>query len=165
MLFVRTASAQDLSAVQAILVETWHDTYDEAYGVQKVDEITNEWHSMERLERNLKLPNSEFLVADNGEQIGAMAFATADEKTIKLHQLYVLPRFQGRKAGLQLLVEIENAFPGCDTICLEVGTENFKAIAFYESYGFVKTGETQNCGRAESAIPAIIMEKSIDYAG
>ena len=56
------------------------------------------------------LPNSEFLVADNGQVIGGMAFATQKDKTIHLHQLYVHPDFHGGKTGLHLMIEIENSF-------------------------------------------------------
>ncbi|MEO0910824.1 MAG: GNAT family N-acetyltransferase, partial [Pseudomonadota bacterium] len=49
MFFIRTASESDLPRVQEILIETWHATYDEIYGVEKVNEITGKWHSLERL--------------------------------------------------------------------------------------------------------------------
>ena len=35
-MFVRTASSRDIEAVRALLVETWHDTYDAIYGPGKV---------------------------------------------------------------------------------------------------------------------------------
>ena len=41
-MFVRTASERDLAAVRALLVETWHATYDAIYGGKRVTEITNE---------------------------------------------------------------------------------------------------------------------------
>ncbi len=40
MFFVRTASERDLEKVRALLVETWHATYDTFYGVEKVNELT-----------------------------------------------------------------------------------------------------------------------------
>lgn len=164
MFFVRTASERDLPRVREILVDTWHATYDAIYGVEKVSEITEEWHSPERLKAQLTRPNSEFLVGDNGEIVGGMAYASADEKTIKLHQLYVHPDFQGGKTGLHLLIEIENSFPGTEKIRLEVEEKNAGAIAFYEKFGFKRSGEVQDCGEEGSGIPALIMEKEIVYA-
>ena len=41
-MFVRTASARDLPAIRALLVATWHDTYDGIYGVERVTAITDE---------------------------------------------------------------------------------------------------------------------------
>lgn len=164
MFFVRTASEQDLQRVQEILRDTWHATYDEIYGVVKVQEITENWHSMKRLKDMRHTPLSEFLVADNGTVIGGMAYATQKEKTISLHQLYVHPDFHGGKTGLHLLIEIENSFIDADTIKLEVEEKNARAIKFYEAFGFKKIGETQDCGEDGSGIPAIIMEKPIVYA-
>ncbi len=63
-MFVRTAGDRDLAAVRALLVETWHATYDAIYGAAKVTEITDQWHSIASLRTRLTRPNSEFLVAD-----------------------------------------------------------------------------------------------------
>lgn len=49
MMFVRTASERDLVAIRALLVETWHATYDAIYGAAKETEITDEWHSIASL--------------------------------------------------------------------------------------------------------------------
>jgi ribosomal protein S18 acetylase RimI-like enzyme len=165
-MFVRTASRRDLEAVRALLVETWHDTYDAIYGVERVAEITGEWHSLSVLAARLDQPDSEFLVADDGSRIGGMAFASAvDEgKTVVLHQLYVKPDCQGRGVGGLLLDEIEGCFPVAERIRLEVEEQNVKAVAFYLAQGFAKVGKTQDCGCAGSGIPAAIYERPIVWA-
>src|SRR4051812_36821706 len=111
-MFVRTASERDVAAVRALLVETWHATYDAIYGVGKVTEITDDWHSVASLKVRLAKPYSEFLVADDGKTIGGMAFASSDPdgKTVTLHQLYVHPDLQGRGIGGMLLDEIIESF-------------------------------------------------------
>jgi ribosomal protein S18 acetylase RimI-like enzyme len=164
MFFVRTASSEDLPRVQEILRETWHNTYDTIYGREKVTEITDQWHSMKRLEDMRHEPNSEFLVADNGTTIGGMAYATQQDKTIKLHQLYVHPDFHSGKTGLHLMIEIENSFIDAEKIILEVAEENIKAIRFYEKYGFKKAGEVTDCGEDGSGLAAVVMEKQVVYA-
>ena len=164
MFFIRTASSRDIPKIREVLVETWHATYDAIHGVEKVTGITNAWHSLEQLNENIERPNSEFLVADDGKQIAGMTYATQSGKVISLHQLYVRPQFHGQRIGLQLLIEIENAFMDCDTIALEVDVENKLAIDFYEKYGFRQYGKTENCGEEGSEIPAILMRKPIYYA-
>lgn len=164
MFFVRTASSDDLPRVQQILKETWHATYDDIYGKEKVTKITDSWHSIKRLEDMRHKPNSEFLVADNGTIIGGMAFASQKDKTITLHQLYVHPDFHGGKTGLHLMIEIENSFIDAQVITLEVEKKNSPAIKFYETYGFKQVGEITDCGEEGSGIPALIMEKSVIYA-
>lgn len=141
-MFVRTASERDIPAIRALLVETWHHTYDPIYGVEKVAEITNEWHSVTSLTARLTAPRSEYLVADDGKALAGMAFAAADEsgETVTLRQLYVLPSMQGRGVGGMLLEEVEDSFPEARRLVLEVEAANEKAIRFYVSHGFVDTG-------------------------
>ncbi len=155
---------RDLSRVREILVDTWHHTYDDIYGADIVREITDDWHSLERLEEQRHRPNSEFLVADNGEIIGGMAFASQKDKIIHLHQLYVHPNFHGGKTGLHLLIEVENSFIDAETITLEVEEQNVGAIEFYKKFGFSIVGKTENCGQQGSGIEALIMDKPILYA-
>ena len=138
-MFVRTASERDLAAIRSLLVETWHATYDEIYGPARVTEITDECHSISALRARLTCPNSEFLVADNGKEIGGVAFAVAEDggATVVLRQLYVLPRQQGRGIGGMLLDEVIESFPEGRAIRLEVESTNGRAVAFYEGQGFV----------------------------
>jgi ribosomal protein S18 acetylase RimI-like enzyme len=142
-MFVRTAGERDLDAIRAVLVETWHATYDAIYGAAKVTEITDEWHSIASLKARLIKPNSDFLVADDGKRIGGMAFAESTDggKLVVLRQLYVLPNLQGRGIGGMLLDEIIESFPEANAIRLEVEAQNTRAIAFYEANGFVRSGD------------------------
>jgi ribosomal protein S18 acetylase RimI-like enzyme len=162
-MFVRTASERDLEAVRELLVETWHATYDPIYGAERVTAITNDWHSMPSLKRRLTRPNSEFLVAADGEAVAGMAFAAAspDGKTVMLHQLYVLPRFQGHGVGGLLLDEILNCFPEAELVRLEVEGANSRAIAFYKAFGFAEAGRTGDCGVAGSGMPALVFERPL----
>lgn len=165
-MFVRTAGERDLGAIRALLVETWHDTYDAIYGRERVTAITDDWHSIASLQARLDKPHSEFVVADDGEAIAGMAFASAlDEgKTVMLHQLYVLPGQQGRGVGGLLLDEIEAAFPDAEKVRLEVEEANARAVAFYLAQGFSQVARTANCGKEQSGIPALIYERPIVWA-
>jgi ribosomal protein S18 acetylase RimI-like enzyme len=160
-MFVRTASERDLAAVRALLVETWHATYDALYGADQVEEITADWHSIASLKARMARPNSEFLIADDGERLGGMAYAaaTTDPKIVMLHQLYVHPSAQRVGLGRMLLREIEESFPDARLIRLEVEQANAQAVAFYRANGFAPAGETANCGGGQSGIPALVMEK------
>jgi ribosomal protein S18 acetylase RimI-like enzyme len=162
-MFVRTASECDIPAIRALLVETWHDTYDGIYGADRVTEITDNWHSLDSLARRLTAPRSEFLVADDGTAVAGVSFAAADEsgETVTLHQLYVRPAWQGRGVGGLLLDEMIESFPDAHRMRLEVEPENGRAVAFYEAQGFSRCGKTQNCGAAGSGIPALIYERTL----
>ncbi|RUW67306.1 MULTISPECIES: GNAT family N-acetyltransferase [unclassified Mesorhizobium] len=161
-MFVRTASERDLVAIRALLVETWHASYDAIYGVERVTAITDDWHSIASLKAWLTRPNSEFLVADDGKRLGGMAFAaaTTDPKIVLLHQLYVHPACQRQGIGTALLDEIEVSFPEASKLRLEVEEANAAAIAFYRSQGFASAGKAADCGGG-SGLPALILEKAL----
>ncbi len=159
-MWIRTAGERDLPTIHALLVETWHDTYDAIYGVEKVSEINDTWHTLDRLRERLTQPGTEFIVADNGEKICGVAFASTDDgKLIQLHQLYVSPLVQGQGAGKLLLEEIAMCFPDMRCIRLEVEESNSSAVAFYAHLGFAEAGRTENCGAPDSGLPALVLEK------
>ena len=164
MFFVRTASERDLAKVSALLGETWHATYDALYGAAKVDELTGKWHSVPALKARLARKNAEFVVADNGRDIGGMGYAAMSEtlkKGVVLHQLYVHPSFQRQGIGREMFAELETCFPDAEFMQLEVEPRNEAALSFYEAHGFRKIGETANCGDGQSGIAAIVMEKPL----
>lgn len=161
-MFVRTASERDLSAVRELLAETWHATYDDIYGREKVAEITGAWHSIASLKARMDQPDGEFLVADDGHAIAGMAFATGGDGQVALHQLYVRPGMQGRGIGSLLLDEVVDCYPDARSVRVEVAEKNIRAIAFYRTQGFVETGRVEHCGGRPTGIPAVIMVRKPD---
>ncbi|WP_162787200.1 GNAT family N-acetyltransferase [Notoacmeibacter marinus] len=165
MMWIRTVDPNDIPAIQALLARTWHATYDDIYGRERVAALTASWHSQPALRKRLNKPYSEFVIADDGEDILGVAFASmgdgGDDRTAFLHQLYVNPDVQGRGAGTALLIEMESAFPAAGRMRLEVEEANEKAIAFYRKQGYAQIDRTENCGVKDSGIPALIMEKTL----
>ena len=165
-MWIRTVDPNDIPAIRELLDRTWHATYDEIYGKDRVASLTASWHSEPALRKRLNKPYSEFVIADDGEDILGVAFASmgdgGDDRTAFLHQLYVNPDVQGRGAGTALLIEMESAFPAAARMRLEVEEANTKAISFYERQGYIKVGKTDNCGVKDSGIPALIMEKALN---
>jgi ribosomal protein S18 acetylase RimI-like enzyme len=146
-MIVRTATADDLPAIRNLLVETWHATYDPIYGVRRVTEITDEWHSLPSLQARLARPGAAFLVAEMNGAPAAMAFAaSATPEEIVLYQLYVLPVYQGRGMGSRLLKEVEDRFADAKSIRLEVEEANLQARRFYERKGFAQTDRSEENG-------------------
>jgi len=162
-MFVRSASERDLPAIRELLVETRQATYDAIYGEHQIAELTDDWHSIASLKARLSRPNSEFVVVDDGERLGGMAFATAagDQTVVVLHQLYVHPACQGRGLGRLLLEEIEGCFPDASRIRVEVEAANAPALAFYEANGFVRTGTAEMSGPGDFEVAAEVLEKPL----
>jgi ribosomal protein S18 acetylase RimI-like enzyme len=166
MFYIRSANEADLEAIRVLLVETWRETYTPFHGPQKIEAMIETWLSPQALEQRLRRPKSEFLVADDGRQIAGMAFAAMAKNTpnvANLHQLYVHPLWQRQGIGTDLFAEIETCFPDASTMHLEVTAENDRAIAFYETLGFQPIGRIDNVGPPGAAIPAILMEKQLDF--
>ncbi len=141
MMFVRTASERDLEAVRALLVETWHATYDPLYGAAGVTEISERWHSVVWLKQSMQRPRSEFIVADTGSELAGMAYAAikdSDSGLVEVEELDVRPSMQGKGVGRMLLAELEESFWDCRLMRLEVEEKNGKALDFYRSGGFVE---------------------------
>ncbi|MDL2407212.1 GNAT family N-acetyltransferase [Rhizobium calliandrae] len=164
MYFVRTAGEQDLGKVRDLLVETWHAAYDRHFGAAKVDELIELLLSPAKLRARLAKPQSEFLVADNGEDIGGMGYAVMSEqmtKTVLLHMLYVRPSLQRNGIGRDIFAELETCFPDAEVMRLDVEPENAEAISFYEAHGFAEVGRNENAGPGQSGIPALVFEKRL----
>lgn len=161
-MWIRSACENDLKAVQTLLRAAWHSAYDQIHGPEKVAATTADWHSLGNLSANLKRPWSEFLLADTGEAIAGIAYASqSSEDFVTLHQLYVDPAMTGQGIGGQLLEECFESFPEAKVFRLEVDEQNLRAVKFYGQFGFRETGRTANCGRDDSGMPAIIMEKRV----
>lgn len=164
MFFVRTASESDLVKVSALLGETWHATYDALYGADKVSQITARWHAVPALKSRLERKDAEFVVADNGKELAGMGFAAMWKerpKTVLLHQLYVLPRYQRQGIGRDMFAELETCFPDANAMLLEVDPRNDAAVAFYAAHGFVKVGEAKHTADDVSGVPLHVYEKPL----
>ena len=109
MCVIRKAEPDDVAQIRVLLIETWHATYDHLYGVEKVNEIVDSWHSISALTQRITQPDSAFLVAQDRQEIVAVAqmslsgrgaaHTTGDDDTIvMLNMLYVSTKMQ--RSGL-----------------------------------------------------------------
>jgi ribosomal protein S18 acetylase RimI-like enzyme len=142
-LIVRTTTEADLAAVNRLLVETWHDTYDPLLGAEKVTQITNAWHAIEKLAEQIAAPDSSFLVAEEkGIIVGHAVGHVRPHHAMMLARLYVLPAHQRRGIGVRLLSELVARQPGCARIVADVEQNNVKAVSFYRRQGFIVESES-----------------------
>lgn len=161
---IRTATAADLPAVQRVLVETWHATYDSIFGVETVNAITGRWHTPEVLAAQLASEGAAFLVAVQGKAVIGTAYARpSGGNVVLLERLYILPTAQGQGVGRALYGAVLAHFPHAGAIRLEVEPRNARAIAFYKSLGFLDTGQGNACGGdSHAAIAHLAMERALN---
>lgn len=165
MYFVRTAGEGDLEKVRALLVESFHATYDDLHGKTKVDELIAHLFTPAALKARLARKDAEFLVADDGRKIGGLGYAAMSQaltKTVMLHLLYVSPTLQRQGIGRDIFAELETCFPDAEIMRLEVEPQNAAAIAFYQAHGFTEVGRNEYSAPGQSGIPALILEKPLE---
>jgi ribosomal protein S18 acetylase RimI-like enzyme len=157
---IRPAAPADLPAVRALLVDTWHDTYDVMIGAEKVTDITDRWHSVENLARQLALPETSFLVAEQAGAIIGHAFADARRPpALFLTRLYVHPDRQRGGVGRRLLEAAIARHPAAEIIRLEAKAGNANALAFYRRQGFESIGE-----KLVEGLSHFVMEKCLAFS-
>ncbi|OHV76432.1 GNAT family N-acetyltransferase [Rhizobium sp. LCM 4573] len=162
--FIRTAGGEDAEKIRALLAETFHAAYDPFYGAPQVQRMIDGWHSASAIRARILKRDGEFLVADNGKEIGGMGYAAMYPKMAKtamLHQLYVKPSCQNEGIGRDIFAELETCFPGAEIMRVEVALQNTRAQSFYERLGFTEVDRMEEWGAPNSGLPAIIMEKRL----
>lgn len=136
-LVIRPAAPSDIPAIRALLVETWHHTYDRIFGADRVTEITDSWHAVERLEAQVGIGDAPFLVALQGDHIvGTVSIRRRSGESADLLRLYVRPQSQGQGIGRALLYAGLAAAGQPASVSLEVERDNGSAIRFYRRIGF-----------------------------
>lgn len=163
MFFVRTASERDLEKVRALMLEAFHATYDGLHDALTVQKLIEAGLSPAALKARMQKKGGEFLVADDGKQLGGMGFAVMSEtmtKTAILHQIYVSPGLQRQGIGRDIFAEIETCFPDAEILRLEVEPDNAQAIAFFNGVGFVEVDRSQTSSGV-AGLPVVILEKPL----
>jgi ribosomal protein S18 acetylase RimI-like enzyme len=154
---IRRARPEEVPETRALLVATWHATYDAIYGAAKVTEITGRWHSESVLASQLNAEDSVFLNAfDHDQLVGTLFAALQPDGAVMLNRLYVRPDVQGRGVGQLLFEAGMDALGDPEIVRLEVEPDNAGAVEFYERLGFEESGAVDDCG-GSSGIPAIRM--------
>jgi ribosomal protein S18 acetylase RimI-like enzyme len=136
---IRDATVDDLPALRAMLIATWHATYGAIYGAERVTWITDRWHSIAQLHAELGADRVA-LVADIDNAIVGHAYASVSDGAATLWRLYVHPDAQRQGIGTRLLEAAFSRASPHQRQCLEVEPANTAAIAFYERLGFTEVG-------------------------
>lgn len=160
-MIIRKAVVGDSEALSALLVSTWHATYDRLYGEARVKEITSKWHSFNVLASQIANEGLVTLVAErHGKIIGTATGRPASSASLpKLVRLYVAPNEQGAGVGFSLHQALVGAIGNPVDIELEVEPSNDRAVAFYGRLGYVVDRPVAQCG-GEADLPAIVMRRS-----
>lgn len=125
MISIRTMTLQDIPRVAAMEKMIFPDPWSE-----KVYEET------------LRLPETEYVIAQSGEMIAGAAGVRNIVGTGEITNVMVLPEYRRQGIGRMMMEEVLNRGRalGADEFTLEVRAGNAAAIGLYESLGFVSEG-------------------------
>jgi GNAT superfamily N-acetyltransferase len=149
-MIIRKSIPDDVYAIRELHKITWLNTYpnDEA-GITigdikdkfKDDETPEGKRKIEaKKERCLNKNQQTWVAEERGKIIGACR-AEKGRQINRLSAIYVLPDYQGKGVGSELIVNALGWLGNQKDIYVNVVEYNLKAINFYKKHGFVETGK------------------------
>ena len=139
MVTFKEASENDIPLIRTLAEKSWKSSYQEILSTEQIDYMLQNMYSAEEILSHLKNPNYHyFIIEDNAVPAGFIGFENHyEDKTTKLHRIYLLQHFKGKglgKAALQFLKE-KVSEASDNRIILNVNKNN-AAQKVYESQGF-----------------------------
>ena len=104
-------------------------------------EETGEFHDMDKVQAHYFDNNGLFLAAlDDGKLIGSGAVRKWDDTTAELKRMWLLEEYHGQGIGYQLITRLFDfaRTQGYQRVILQTGSEQSRAVKFYQRLGFVK---------------------------
>ena len=147
---IRKSVPDDIYGIREVTKVTWLKTYpsnEEGITIGDIeekfenDETPEGKKKIEERKKKYKDGNSGIWVAEDEGKIIGFCMALREGKHNRVGAIYVLPIYQGRGLGKQL---IENAFGWLGDkkdILINVARYNKQAIDFYKKFGFMETGK------------------------
>jgi len=139
MVTFKEASENDIPLIRTLAEKSWKSSYQEILSTEQIDYMLQNMYSAEEILSHFKNPNYHyFIIEDNAVPAGFIGFENHyEDKTTKLHRIYLLQHFKGKglgKAALQFLKE-KVSEASDNRIILNVNKNN-AAQKVYESQGF-----------------------------
>lgn len=143
------STPQDVFGIRNVQKITWIDTYpNSALGITREDVESvfskdgtgngrnkiGEWRK-----RYSDLNQHRWVVKNKNEIIG-FCVVGKESNSNRIYAIYVIPSFQGKSWGKQLMEKALSWLEDDKDIYVNVAPYNIQAINFYEKFGFAKTG-------------------------
>jgi GNAT superfamily N-acetyltransferase len=139
---IAKAAPEDAEELAQIKQTIWLATYqNKELGIEAEDILAKDFLCKERIAARAEHMKADdginhTLVARVGSQIVAYGRAVRGDKFDEIITLYVLPEWQGKKIGSELLHHLLKWLGKHRDVMLEVVPFNVNAIRFYEKFGF-----------------------------
>lgn len=147
-LTVRTATSADVPLLVTLGMRTFYDTFAEVNTEADMDQYLAKNFNENQVRSELNDASNTFLLVEsNGIPAGYAKLRTGttpeelgDARAIELERLYVDKKFIGKRVGRFLMDSCLSRAKseGYRILWLGVWERNYRAIAFYQKYGFKK---------------------------
>ncbi|HLX70091.1 MAG TPA: GNAT family N-acetyltransferase [Verrucomicrobiae bacterium] len=136
---IAPAAEEHLAAISALAGLIWRAYYPTITSTEQIEYMLGWMYSLETMTSEVRNGiRYERLLLD-GELAGFASLGPADEPgTVKLHKLYLVPKYHGEGFGTLLLKHCESEARKLDAriMTLNVNKRNARAIAVYQRNGF-----------------------------
>lgn len=138
------ATESDIPLIQELARRSWENAYAEILSDEQMEYMLNTMYSKEEIADHLQNPDYHyFLIKDEDSYEGFIGYENGyEEKTTKLHRIYLVPESKGKGLGKKALLFLNDKVSeyGDKRIILNVNKHN-SARNFYESQGYNVYGE------------------------
>ena len=139
MIYLRKANEEDLSIIRTIAEQTWPTAYGDIISQEQITFMLEKMYNQGELLGQMWQGHVFLIASELKEDLGFAGFSVIDSenRTFKLHKLYVLPKMHGKGIGKILMNEVVDQVKaqGGKFLQLNVNRAN-KAKDFYEKAGF-----------------------------
>jgi len=143
MLKIRKANVDDCQLIHDLATVIFPWTYKEILSPEQLDYMMDWMYSIPNLQKQMTEEGHVYFLTtdDEGHYIGYVSVQPQGENLFHLQKIYVLPQYQGMKAGKFMFQEaikyIKEVHPEPCVMELNVNRYN-KAVTFYEHMGMHK---------------------------
>jgi ribosomal protein S18 acetylase RimI-like enzyme len=147
----------DASSIRHVLHDTWLDAYKNIVPKEDLLAYLDDHYSIDAIRKSMENEHIVGFVSDvDGEVVGCeRTFFHQEENRLYVHQLYVLPEYQGYGIGKQLMIfagERAKTF-NLDRVWLGVMVDNTPALLWYQKMGY----------KISERIPFVMGKTSVDH--
>ncbi len=143
---IREWKLEDLAETQKVLFNTWVASYADFIPMKDIQWYFNNYYSDVNFARLHDDPDTWSFVAEIGDHVVGYARGKINHEQDRfyLESLYVLPEYQGKGIGTELLKMVEKTAEqnSHSTLWLGVMVQNIPSIEWYKNHGFQFVEET-----------------------
>lgn len=137
---IKQASDRDIPLIRRIAQNTWPDAFYDILSQNQISYMLDQMYHPDVLSDEMKNPNHQYLLINDNEGFVSIEFNfDPHRKLTKLHKLYILPQYQKKGLGrnvMNFLID-QTEKRKQKGLILNVNKHN-PAMIFYRKMGFVK---------------------------